>query len=45
MTSCCNVNVVETTFLHSWQVLYCKGAMFGNCDLMFLVQCHCIMLH
>jgi len=48
MTSCCSVNkysMVETTFLQSQQVCYCKGAMFGNCNLMFLVQCQCIMLH
>jgi len=37
--------MVETTFLQSQQVCYCKGAMFGNCSLMFLVQCQCIMLH
>ena len=47
MTSCCNVNkdnMVETTFLQSRQVRYCKGAMFGNCSLMFLTWCQCIML-
>jgi len=37
--------MVETTFLQSQQVRYCKGATFGNCNLMFLVQCQCIMLH
>jgi len=48
MTSCCNVNkysMVETMSLQSQQVRYYKGAMSGNCNLMLLVHCQCIMLH